>query len=92
MASRTQILLGRAYLDEGKPNSAAVAFRDSYERWPTGDRAAESLAWFAEAMMQLNRPRDACKAYEVLVDNFAPLPATLKGMMDKGRARAQCGG
>ena len=91
MASRTQNLLGRAYLDDGKPNLAALAFRDSYEKWPKGDRAADSLAYLGEALIQLKKPQDACKIYQVLEDGFAPLNATLKGMMDKGRVRARCG-
>ena len=42
-ASYAQNLLGRAYLDEGKPALAAVALYDSYTKWPQGERAAESL-------------------------------------------------
>lgn len=90
MASRTQNLLGRAYLDDNRPNLAALAFRDSYEKWPKGDRAADSLAYLGEALIQLKKPQDACKIYQVLEEGFNPLNATLKGMMEKGRARARC--
>jgi TolA-binding protein len=92
VASRASNLLGRAYLDDGKPALASVAFYENYQKRPRGDRAADSLAWLGEALIQLKKPADACKVYGELQQVYgATLSATLRGMMDKGKVRAKCG-
>ncbi|WP_336974454.1 hypothetical protein [Sphingobium aromaticiconvertens] len=91
VASRTQNLLGRAYLDDGKPALASVAFYENYQKRPRGDRAADSLTWLGEALIQLKKPADACKVYAELEQVYgATLSTSLRGMMDKGRTRAKC--
>ena len=92
VASRAQNLLGRAYLDDKKPAIAAKLFYENYRERPKGDRAAESLAWVGESLIQLNRLKDACLAYEELSEVFASdMPANVRDMMTKGRTRAKCG-
>ena len=59
-ASYAQNLLGRAYLDEGKPALASVAFYDNYQKMPRGERASESLYWLGVALTKLKKPADAC--------------------------------
>jgi TolA-binding protein len=91
-ASRISNLLGRAYLDDGKPALASVAFYENYQKRPKGDRAADSLTWLGEALIQLKKPADACKVYSQLDQDYgSSLSATLRGMMEKGKARAKCG-
>ena len=91
VASRASNLLGRAYLDDGKPALASVAFYDNYQKRPKGDRAADSLAYLGEALMQLKKPADACKVYAELEQAYgASMSASQRGMMDKGRAKAKC--
>lgn len=90
--SRAQNLLGRAYLDDGKPALASVAFYENYQKRPNGDRAAQSLAYLGEALIQLKKPADACKVYDELQKSYgSSLGADLRTMMEKGRARAKCG-
>ena len=90
--SRAQNLLGRAYLDDGKPALASVAFYENYQKRPNGDRAAQSLAYLGESLIQLNKPRDACKVYDELQQSYgSSLAGDLRSMMEKGRARAKCG-
>ncbi len=85
VASRTANLLGRAYLDDNKPTQAAKVLFENYQKRPKGDRAAESLAWVGEALIQLNKPKDACLAYEELDSNFGTtMPANVRDMMAKG--------
>jgi len=92
VASRAANLLGRAYLDDSKPTQAAKVLFENYQKRPKGDRAAESLAWVGEALIQLNKPKDACLAYEELDSNFgAAMPANVRDMMTKGKVRAKCG-
>lgn len=91
IASRAANLLGRAYLDDGKPALASVAFYDNYQKRPKGDRAAESLTYLGEALIQLKKPADACKVYAELEQVYgSSLSASQRSMMDKGRATAKC--
>lgn len=92
VGSRAQNLLGRAYLDDGKPALASVAFYENYQKRPNGDRAAQSLAYLGEALIQLKKPADACKVYKELEDSYgSSLTSDLRSMMEKGRVRAKCG-
>ncbi|MBA2919219.1 tetratricopeptide repeat protein [Sphingomonas sp. MAH-20] len=91
-ASFAQNLLGRAYLDDGKPALAAVALYDSYKKWPKGERAAESLYWLGQALTQLKKPADACKVYAQFGDDYgAAASASLKAQVAAGRKQAKCG-
>ncbi len=91
VASRAGNLLGRAYLDDGKPTQAAKVLYENYQARPKGDRAAESLAWIGEALIELKKPKDACIAYEELDASFgAAMPANVRDMMTKGKVRAKC--
>ncbi len=89
--SYAQNLLGRAYLDEGKPALASVAFYDNYQKAPRGDRAADSLTWLGQALVKLKKPADACKVFAELDDVYATrLTADQKARAAKGRADAKC--
>lgn len=90
-ASFAQNLLGRAYLDDGKPALAAVALYDSYKKWPKGERAAESLYWLGQALTDLKKPVDACKVYAQFGDDYAATAsASLKAQVAAGQKRAKC--
>ncbi len=92
VASRTGNLLGRTYLDDNKPTQAAKVLFDNYRARPKGDRAAESLAWVGEALIKLNKPSDACIAYEELeIQLWRDDAAAVRDMMTKGKVRAKCG-
>lgn len=90
-ASYAQNLLGRAYLDEGKPALASVAFYDNYQKMPKGDRASESLYWLGVSLTKLKKPADACKVYKEFDDVYADkASADLKGKVAKGKTDAKC--
>lgn len=90
-ASYAQNLLGRAYLDDGKPAQAAVALYDSYKKWPQGERAAESLYWLGQALTALKKPADACKVYAEFGDVYgATATAALKAQVATGKKQAKC--
>ncbi|WP_085810676.1 tetratricopeptide repeat protein [Sphingomonas sp. TZW2008] len=69
-ASYAQNLLGRSYLDDGKPSLASIAFYDNYKKMPDGERAPESLYYLGQALTKLNKPADACKVYGELIDVY----------------------
>ncbi|SEN72595.1 TolA-binding protein [Sphingomonas gellani] len=90
-ASYAQNLLGRSYLDQGKPSLASMAFYDNYKKMPEGERAPESLYYLAQSLMKLNKPADACKVYGELTDVYgAKISATMKADVTRGRAAAKC--
>ncbi len=90
-ASYAQNLLGRAYLDEGKPALASVAFYDNYQKMPRGERASESLYWLGIALTRLNKSADACKVFQEFNDVYgASAAADLKSRVAKGRTDAKC--
>lgn len=90
-ASYAQNLLGRAYLDEGKPALAAEAFYANYRKMPRGERAPDSLYYLGQALTQLKKPADACKVYDELQDVYgAKIAEPLKSRIAKGRADAKC--
>lgn len=92
-ASYAQNLLGRAYLEEGKPALASVAFYDSYQKMPRGDRAAESLYWLGIALTRLKKLPDACKVYDEFDEVYGgKAAADLKAKVAKGRTDAKCAG
>ena len=90
-ASYAQNLLGRSYLDEGKPSLASMAFYDNYKKMPDGERAPESLLYLGKALMTLNKPADACKVYSELTDVYGnKISAAMKADVAKGRDAAKC--
>jgi TolA-binding protein len=90
-ASYAQNLLGRSYLDDGKPSLASIAFYDNYKKMPDGERAPDSLYFLAQALMQLKKPADACKVYSELSDVYgAKISAGMKADIAQGRRTAQC--
>ena len=93
VASRTQNLLGRAFLDDGKPYTAVTTFYENYRKRPDGERAAESLAWTGEALIRVNDLTRACVVYDQINDQYgATMPANVRQMVTEGRTRAKCGG
>jgi TolA-binding protein len=91
-ASFAQNLIGRAYLDDGKPSLASLAFYDSYKKWPDGERAPDSLYYLAQSLVVLKKPAaDVCKVYAELTDVYgAKMGTTMKADVEKGRAASKC--
>ncbi|HYG47051.1 MAG TPA: tetratricopeptide repeat protein [Allosphingosinicella sp.] len=90
-ASWASNLAGRAYLDAGKPATAAKAFLANYQSNPKGDRAADSLYFLGQALVSLDKPADACKAYDELQDVYgATMRDWLKQRLPAARTQAKC--
>jgi TolA-binding protein len=84
-------LLGRAYLDDGKPRDAATWFLQNYQADKTGARAADSLLLLAESMRLLNDTSRACIALTEFRDTFAVEAAgRLKSQYDATRNGVKC--
>src|SRR5688572_24102930 len=90
-ASWASNLAGRAYLDAGKPATAAKAFLANYQGNPKGERAADSLYFLGQALVSLDKPADACKAYDELQDVYgATMRDWLRQRLPSARTQAKC--
>lgn len=90
-ASYAQNLLGRAYLDEGKPSLAAVAFYNNYKDRPSGARAPHSLMYMGVALDKLGRKADACKAFRELEEVYGDkAPQDVRTDAAAAKAKAGC--
>lgn len=71
-------LLGRAYLDDGKPGTAAQYFLQNYQADRKGDRAADSLLYLGVAMGRLKEEKRACVAFSEFRQTY---PAEMVGRL-----------
>ena len=84
-------LLGRAFLDDGKPDEAARWFLANYQASKTGDRAPDSLLFLAETMRLRKDTNRACVALAQFVDDYPRESAgRLKAQYDTIRAGVKC--
>ena len=84
-------LLGRAFLDDGKPRDAAPWFLQNYQNNKTGPRAPDSLLFLAESMSRIKDTNRACIALAEFRDGFAAEAAgRLKAQYDATRASVKC--
>lgn len=91
VASFAQNLLGRAYLDEGKPSLAAVAFYNNYKDRPDGERAPHSVMYMGIALDRLGRKADACKAFRELEEVYGErAPRDVRTEAAAAKAKAGC--
>lgn len=90
-ASYAQNLLGRSYLDDGKPSLASIAFYDNYKKMPDGERAPESLFYLGQSLVKLNKPADACKVYSELGEVYAgKIAPSMQADITRARTVAKC--
>ena len=90
-ASFAQNLLGRAYLDGGKPATAAKVLLANYQNGPKGERAPDSLYFLGLALIKLNKKPEACRVYEELQDVYgASMRSWVKERLPKARQDAGC--
>jgi TolA-binding protein len=84
-------LLGRAFLDDGKPREAAQWFLQNYQADKKGARAPDSLLFLAVAMKQLKDTNRACIALAEFAATYsAEATGRLKGTYDATRNGLKC--
>ena len=89
--SRARNLLGRAWLDDGRPSQAAKIFYENYKADAKGERAPESLYFLGESFIEMEKPTDACDVFKQL-DKAFPSEAAgrLAARLAAGRKKAKC--
>ena len=84
-------LLGRAYLDEGKPREAAPWFLQNYQSNKKGERAGDSLLLLAESMVQMKDTNRACIALGEFADGYhADATGRLRAQYEQTRSQVKC--
>ncbi len=84
-------LLGRAFLDDGKPREAAQWFLKNYQVDRKGARAPDSLLFLAESMRQIKDTNRACIALGEFADGYkAEAAGRLKSQYDATRGGLKC--
>lgn len=84
-------LLGRAYLDDGKPREAAPWFLQNYQSDKSATRAGDSLLFLAEAMIAIEDTRRACIALAEFGETYPALASgRLQGKYDTNRSKVSC--
>ena len=84
-------LLGRAYLDDGKPTEAAPWFLRNYQSDKNGARAGDSLLFLAESMIALKDTNRACIALSEFGETYPALATgRLAGQYATARSKVKC--
>jgi TolA-binding protein len=90
-ASFLRNLLGRAWLDDKKPNTAVKVFYDNYKADPRGERAPDSLFFLGSALTDLGKTAEACEAYGELTRAYPDVASgRLADRVTAGKTRAKC--
>ena len=84
-------LLGRAYLDDGKPREAASWFLKNYQTDKNAARAGDSLLYLAESMIEIEDTRRACIALAEFGDTYPALATgRLQSKYEANTAKVSC--
>jgi TolA-binding protein len=90
-ASFARNLLGRAWLDDGRPSQAAKIFYDNYKADATGERAPDSLYFLGESLIAMEKPADACDVFGQLDKAYPDIAkGRLAPRVAEGRKKAKC--
>lgn len=84
-------LLGRAFLDDGKPRDAATWFLRNYQADKNGARAGDSLLYLAESMIAMKDTSRACIALAEFAETYPALATgRLSGQYEANRKKVTC--
>ena len=89
-AYKAQYLLGLALAGEGKPQDAAIAYDNAYNRNRTGPDAPQSLLGLANSLADINQNEAACDTLSSLNRQFPSPPAGMQPRIDAVSHRAHC--
>ena len=91
MISQGRNLLGRAWLDDAKPGTAAQFFLQNYLADKKGARAPDSLLYLGVAMVKLKDTEKACGAFAELASTYPEeVAGRIKTQYDNARASVKC--
>jgi tol-pal system protein YbgF len=90
LASNAQFWLGRTHMAQREFGKAARSYLEGYNKYPKGERAADSLLGLGDALVALGKPQDACAAYNEMQAVFPDMRAELRPRLAAARTKAKC--
>jgi TolA-binding protein len=87
---RAQYLLAQSLAAEHKPQDAAIAYDDAYNRDRTGIEAPESLLGLANSLAAINQNEAACDTLSSLNSQFPTPPAGMTARIVAASHKAHC--
>jgi TolA-binding protein len=89
-AYQAQYLLAASLSAEGKPQDAAIAYDDAYNRNRTGPVAPQALLGLATSLTAIHQNEAACDTLSSLNSQFPTPPAGMQNRIAAANHRAHC--
>lgn len=90
-AYMAQYLLAQSLAGEHRPQDAAIAYDDVYNRDRTGTEAPQALLGLANALADINQDQAACSTLDSLNSQFPTPPAGMTDRIAAVSRKAHCG-
>ncbi len=87
---KAQFILAEALYGEGKPQDAAIAYDDAYNRSRSGMYAPGSLLGLANSLTDIQQQSAACDTLSSLNSQFPTPPAGMATRIQAAEKRAKC--
>jgi TolA-binding protein len=87
---QAQYLLAQSLTGEGKPQEAAIAYDDAYNRNRTGPEAPQALLGLAVSLSEIHQNEAACDTLSSLNSQFPTPPPGMQSRIDAASHRAHC--
>lgn len=90
LAGNAQFWLGEVYTKQGNLNKAKAAFKDGYEKYKSGNKAADSLYRLGMTMKNTQEKQKACIVFMSFNDEFPRANAGLKNKVQAEIKKLGC--
>jgi tol-pal system protein YbgF len=90
LAGNAQYWLGEVYVKQGHPQKAKVAFKNGYEKYKDGNKAADSLYRLGVILANLKETKNACIVFNSFDEEFPKAEAELKKKAANEAKRLGC--
>lgn len=90
LAGNAHYWLGETFYVRKGYQDAAFAFAESFQKFPKGNKAPDSLLKLGMSLDRLEKRREACTAYSRLLSTFPQASARMKARVQRERSRAKC--
>jgi TolA-binding protein len=87
---KAQYILAESLYGENRPQDAAIAFDDAYNRDRTGTNAPGALLGLANSLTDIQQTTDACETLSSLDSQFPTPPAGMGPRIQAAKHRANC--
>lgn len=82
--------LAESYYAQGENERAAVAFADSFKKYKTSSKGADSLFKLGKTMILLNKKDEACQSFRLMKKEYPKADAKLLLSVDEEMKKLSC--